>query len=193
MFKEMARRKRYFIKKRFQIGFIYKFLVLILLEAGLIVGLFMYFSSDTLTTGYSNSTLKIENTPDFFLVPLLLIVLIVGLGITIAAMIVFILLSHRIAGPLYRFEKCLEETVAGDLTKRLTLRRTDQLLDLMETLNKTTSFFDSKIGRMKDAVLELKKLTTQKDISENSEKIHKTIEFLKSEIDHFKVTSVSKN
>ncbi len=189
----MARRKRYFIKKRFQIGFIYKFLVLILLEAGLIVGLFMYFSSDTLTTGYSNSTLKIENTPDFFLVPLLLIVLIVGLGIAIAAMIVFILLSHRIAGPLYRFEKCLEETVAGDLTKRLTLRRTDQLLDLMETLNKTTSFFDSKIGRMKDAVLELKKLTTQKDISENSEKIHETIELLKSEIDHFKVTSVSKN
>jgi len=193
VFKEMARRKRYFIKKRFQIGFIYKFLVLILLEAGLIVGLFMYFSSDTLTTGYSNSTLKIENTPDFFLVPLLLIVLIVGLGIAIAAMIVFILLSHRIAGPLYRFEKCLEETVAGDLTKRLSLRKTDQLLDLMETLNKTTSFFDSKIGRMKDAVLELKKLTTQKDISENSEKIHETIELLKSEIDHFKVTSVSKN
>lgn len=183
------RRKKYLIKKKFQIGFIYRFLLLTLLETGLVIGLFMYFSSDTITTGYVNSNLRVETTSNFFMVPLLLIVLIVGLGITIASMVIFTMLSHRIAGPLYRFEKCLEETIAGDLTKRLSLRKTDQLLELMEALNKTTGFLDNKIGRIKDNIAELRRLVSEKDISENAEKIQMTIEILKREIDHFKVTS----
>ena len=187
----MMRRKKYLIKKGFQINFAYRFLLLIILEAGLIVGLFMYSSSNTITTGYVNSSLRIENTPHFFLVPLLLIMLIAGLGIAIAAMVIFTLLSHRIAGPLYRFEQFLNDTPNGDLTKRICLRKTDQLLELMEALNVTTSFFDNKIGRIKDTITELKKLLSQKDIAQNSEKIHKTIELLKEEIDHFKVTSGS--
>jgi methyl-accepting chemotaxis protein len=189
----MIRRKKYFIKKKFQIGFAFRFLLLIVIEAGLIIGLFLYSSNNTITTGYVNSSLRVESTPHFFLVPLLLIMLIAGLGIAIAAMVVFTLLSHRIAGPLYRFEQFLNETTNGDLTKRVCLRKTDQLLELMEALNVTTSFFDKKIGKIKDTITELKKLLSQKENEANNEKIHKTIELLKEEIDHFKVTSISRD
>ncbi|MDP2922850.1 MAG: methyl-accepting chemotaxis protein [Candidatus Omnitrophota bacterium] len=187
----MLRRRNYFIKKKFQVGFFYRFLILLVLEAALIVGLFMYISTDTLTTGYSNSTLTIKSTPSFFLIPFLLIILIVCVGIGIAAMIIFILLSHRIAGPLYRFEKILNEISTGDLTKRISLRKTDQLTELKEALNILMESFDQRLGRVKNNLFELRELLAKNDPA-NSEKIYKAIELLKDEIDHFKVTSGSK-
>lgn len=188
----MIRRRNYFIKKRFQLNFVYKFVILLLLEALLIAGLFMYLSNDTLTTGYLGSILRVESTPRFFFAPLVLITLIVCVGIGIAAMIVFILLSHKIAGPLYRFENDLREIAGGDLTKRICLRKTDQLIELKEALNLLIGSLDRKVGRMKDIVLELEGLTYKEDIPSNLDKIYKLIEILKNEINCFKVTSEPK-
>ena len=143
--KPMIRRKNYFIKKRFQMGFIYRFILLLLLESLLIAGLFMYISSDTLTTGYFNYILKIERTSDFFFISFLLITSIVVIGMAMIGMAVFILLSHRIAGPLYRFEKDLAEMAQGDLTKRIALRKTDQLTELKEALNISEEFIGKEI------------------------------------------------
>lgn len=187
----MFRRRNYFIKKELQIGFFYRFAILAVLEAVLITGLFMHISSGTITTGYSNSILTMKHTPGFFFVPFLFIVLIVCVGIGIAAMIVFILVSHRIAGPLYRLEKTLDEIGKGDLTKRISLRKTDQLMELKEALNVLMESFDQRLGRVKTNLGELKNLLAKNDPA-NSEKIYKAIELLKHEIDHFKVTSGSK-
>ena len=186
--KPMIRRKNYFIKKRFQMGFIYRFILLLLLESLLIAGLFMYISSDTLTTGYFNYILKIERTSDFFFISFLLITSIVVIGMAMIGMAVFILLSHRIAGPLYRFEKDLAEMAQGDLTKRIALRKTDQLTELKEALNILIDSFDQRIGRMKHSVSRLSDLLSKKDDPENIQKLSKEIELLKSEIDNFKVT-----
>ena len=112
----MHKRRNYFVKKRFQLNFLSKFVMLLLIESVLITGLFIYVSSDTLTTGYLNSTLRIEKTPDFFMFSLVLIMLIAAVGMGITGMILFIFLSHRIAGPLFRFEKTLKIIEEGDLT-----------------------------------------------------------------------------
>jgi len=185
----MFRRKNYFIKRNFQVNFISKFLILILLEAILIVGLFMHVSNNTLTTGYFDSILTIERTPDFFFVPIILIMLIVAIGIGIAGMVVFIMLSHRIAGPLYRFEKDLTEVGSGDLTKRINLRKTDQLAELKESLNIFIDSLDQRMSRIKNNLSELQELVSKKDEPGNTEKIYKMIEVLNDEIEHFKVTS----
>lgn len=184
----MIRRKNYFIKKRFQLSFLYRFLLLLLVESLLIAGLFMYISSDTLTTGYFNYILKIERTSDFFFVSLLLIISIVVIGMAIIGMILFILLSHRIAGPLYRFEHDLEEMAKGDLTKRISLRKTDQLTELKEALNTMVDSLDQRIGRIKNSASRSKDLLSKKDDPENIQKLSREIELLKSEIDNFKVT-----
>jgi len=189
--KTMLRRRNYFIKKKFQVDFSYRFIILLLLEAAAIAGLFMYISSNTLTTGYSNSTLTIKHTSDFFFVPFLLIVAIVAIGIGIATMVVFILLSHRIAGPLYRFEKIINEIGAGDLTKRISLRKTDQLIELKEALNILMESLDQRLGRIKNNAAQLRELITKNDPSDR-DKIYKAIELLKKEIDHFKVASGSR-
>lgn len=184
----MIRRKNYFIKKGFQFNFALKFMLLILLEAALIAGLFMQISGDTLTTGYSDSILRIERTPNFFLTPLILIFLITAIGIGIAGMVVFILLSHRIAGPLYRFEKDLGDIGYGDLTKRIHLRKTDQLTEIKEALNSLISTFDERIGRIKSILVELKSLTDKGEPA-NSAKVQNAVKKLTEEIDRFKVTS----
>jgi methyl-accepting chemotaxis protein len=163
----------------------------LVLEALFIAGFFMYISNNTLTAGYFNSALAVETTHQFFFIPFLLIVLMVCVGITIAAMLIFVLLSHRIAGPLYRFEKILSEISEGDLTKRVSLRKTDQLNELKEGLNILMESFDQRLGRIKSNLSELKSLLSKNDPA-NSEKIYKAVELLKKEIDHFKVTSGSK-
>lgn len=184
----MLRRKNYFIKKGFQLNFTYKFLILLLLEAVLIAMLFMYLSSDTLTTGYSDSVLTIERTPVFFLTPFLIIILIVAVAMGITGMVVFTMLSHRIAGPLYRFEKDLGDVGSGDLTKRINLRKTDQLTELKESLNLVIDSLDRRIARIKDCALELEQLLSKKDSPEKAEDIYRALNHLKDEIDHFKVT-----
>jgi len=185
----MIRRRNYFIKKKFQANFAFRFILLLLLEAILIAGLYMYVSNDTITAGYLDSILTVERTPQFFFGQFLLITLIVGLGIAIAAMIVFILLSHRIAGPLYRFEKDLEEVTSGNLTKRINLRRTDQLIELKESLNSLIGSFDSRMGRLKGKLSKLNRLLSRDNASQNASEIYSLMGSIKDEIDRFKVTS----
>lgn len=188
----MQRRKNYLVKKRFQFDFILKFIILLVLESVLSAGLFMYVSSDTLTTGYLNYVLKIERTPAFFLVPFILITAIVVIGIGMAGMAVFILLSHRIAGPLYRFEKILGQVEGGDLTTRINLRKTDQLVELKESLNVFINSLDRRMGKIKVILEEARTLASGKDDPQNLARLETTIGRLKDEIGHFKVTPNSK-
>ncbi len=181
-------RTNYFIKKSFQFNFALKFMLLIILEAALIVSLFMYISGNTLTTGYANSMLTIEPTPDFFFWPILIIILIAAIGIGLAGMVVFIILSHRIAGPLYRFEKDLGDISYGDLTKRISLRKTDQLTEVKEALNSLVNTFDERMARIKAGLIELKALTDKGEPG-NYAKIQNSVKKLKEEIDRFKVTA----
>jgi methyl-accepting chemotaxis protein len=148
----------------------------------------MQVSGNTITTGYYDSILTIDRTPKFFLTPLLLIVLITAVGIGLSGMIVFILLSHRIAGPLYRFEKDLGDVSYGDLTKRIHIRKTDQLTELKEALNSLISTFDDRMGRVKSLLSELKSLVDRGE-ENNSAKIQNLVRKLKEELDRFKVTS----
>lgn len=185
----MIRRKNYFIKKKFQVNFFYKFLIALLLESLLIAGLFMYVSNNTITTGYLDSILKIERTPNFFSVSFLLITLIVVVGVGVVGLAVFILLSHRIAGPLYRFEKTLKDIESGDLTTRIDLRRTDQLTELKEALNILVNSLDKHVGRVKTNLAEMEQIISKKDDPEAISKLNKAITKLKDEIGHFKVTS----
>jgi len=164
-----------------------KFILLIVLESILIVSLFLYISANTLTTGYLNSILRIEPTRDFFFVPFVLITLIVVLGISLAGMIVFILLSHRIAGPLYRFEKVLEQLSEGDLTTVVHLRNTDQLLGFEKALNSFIETLCQRIATIKEKLEEAQGLLKQSNDPQQLAKLKDKLESIKDEINRFKI------
>jgi methyl-accepting chemotaxis protein len=60
-----------------------------------------------------------------------------------------VFVSHRIAGPLFRFRKVLGAVAKGDLSVRLTLRKNDYLVKEGESV-------DAMILALRDRVLEVK-------------------------------------
>ncbi len=150
----MIRRRNYFIRKSFQAKFFIRFLILVIAEALLIAGLFMYVSGQTLTTGYSAGGFTIDSTSSFFLPTFIGLTAIVGLAVAIAGTLVFIYLSHSIAGPLYRFEAALRALARGELKERIHLRKTDQLTGLQEAMNSTIQAIDARLGDIKKDIEE---------------------------------------
>ncbi len=63
-------------------------------------------------------------------------VILVKLVLYLALMLLIALfISHRFAGPIYRFEKSAREVAQGDLTHRVSLRTGDELMELQEEFN----------------------------------------------------------
>ena len=55
-----------------------------------------------------------------------------------AALLVGVLVTHRIAGPIYRFEVYLKQVLAGTQTAECRLREGDELQDLCVLINQVT-------------------------------------------------------
>ncbi|MDD5434332.1 MAG: methyl-accepting chemotaxis protein [Nitrospira sp.] len=153
----LIRRRNYFIKRKFQVDFTIKFLIIILIEVILAIGFFIYMSKGTLTTGFVGSDFRIARTSEFFLPTLFLSNLII-LAITgVIGIAVMIIMSHRIAGPLHRFEKVIDEIGKGDLTHRFKLRDKDQLAELSDSITELTVSMDQRIS---DAKIKIKEILT---------------------------------
>lgn len=56
----------------------------------------------------------------------------------IMVLIVSAVISHRMAGPIFKFEKSCATVAEGDLTHRVYLRQGDQLTDLQDQFNNMT-------------------------------------------------------
>ncbi|MBF0254270.1 MAG: methyl-accepting chemotaxis protein [Candidatus Omnitrophica bacterium] len=146
------RRKNYFIKKRFQANFFLRFAALLLFEALLILGLFLVVSKGSLTAAYHENTFTLARTGKFFFKELAAVILMTGIAAAAAASLVFMFLSHRIGGALYRFEKTLRQAREGDLSVRASLRKTDELHDLNIELNAFLDATEARIAEIRGEV-----------------------------------------
>lgn len=153
------KRKNYFINKVFQSEFILKFCGLVVIGST-VFGIILYlFSKHTLTTSFENSRLVIKSTADYLFPGLLFGGLIVAIFTALAASVVVMLMTHRIAGPMYRFEKYINEIGSGRLYSDLKIRKKDQFQNMAGSLNKMTQ--DLKLGLV--------------EVNEVSEKLDKLI------------------
>jgi nitrogen fixation/metabolism regulation signal transduction histidine kinase len=138
--------------------------------------------SQTLTAGYYGAQLHVERTAQFFFVAFLLMSLIVGIAVGLAGLLIFIFLSHRIAGPLYRFEQSLEEVANGNLKHRFNLRQKDQLSDLAQHMNILFDVLDKKLGSLKKEINAAAK-------EDSPAKLKESLGRLKEILDSFKTSS----
>ena len=122
-------RKRYIIKKGFQLRFMIIVIVSMFLIA-LVTSLSIYSAvMQTLVTQFHGENLaliKYAVTYKLFVRSLLLIV-------AIAIMSVFI--SHRIAGPVYKFERIIRELAQGKKVEEFKLRKRDEFYELATAIN----------------------------------------------------------
>ncbi len=176
------KRRTYFIKKSFQLRFILKFCLVVLMGAMISTGLLFFLSSGTLTSSFQHSRLVIKSTSQAIL-PVVLYTNLITLGlITLASIVVTLLVSHKLAGPIFRFEKDLQEIESGNLTKRIILRKDDQFIDLAESMNKMTDSLHSKVTDIRTRVAQLIKSAAQEEIPEEMrEKLNRLQQGIKSD------------
>ncbi|MCX5692905.1 MAG: methyl-accepting chemotaxis protein [Candidatus Omnitrophica bacterium] len=163
------KRKQYFINKTFQSEFIVKFCGLVIMGS-VVFGIILYlFSKHALTTSFENSRLVIKSTADYIFPGLLFGGVITAIITALAAGAVVILMTHRIAGPMYRFERYINEIGSGRLYSDLKIRKKDQFQNMAGSLNKMTH--DLKLGLLEvnDVSDELDKLIEELSASSSRE------------------------
>lgn len=176
------RRKNYYIKKGFQMKFIIKFCLLVMLGA-LISGAIVYMmAASTVTTTFENSRLTIKNTSEYILPSLLISSAIMVVLIGMATIVVTLFTSHRIAGPLYSIEKDIEELSSGNLNVKFSLRGGDEIKALAARLDNLSDSLRLKVAAIKDSFASL-----EKSIKDDSPEIKKVVRRLKEAISSFNV------
>lgn len=129
------RRRQHFIQRKFQGRFILQFSALLILGC-VSFGLAVYFYSiRTLTTAFIDSKLRVMSTADFLFPVLTLTTLVVTAVVALAAALRLMILSHKIAGPLYRLEKTAQEVGDGKLNFQVKLRSGDELQNFAKTMD----------------------------------------------------------
>lgn len=139
------RRRNYFINKKFQASFIIKFCSLVIIGTAISGGVVYWMSRSTVTSAFENSRLVIRSTADYILPSVLLSSAIVVIFIGLAAIAITLFTSHRIAGPLFRIQRELEELSKGNLNVNFILRKNDEVRVLADTLNDMTELFRRNI------------------------------------------------
>ncbi|MBF0498924.1 MAG: methyl-accepting chemotaxis protein [Candidatus Riflebacteria bacterium] len=111
---------------------------------------------------YYTSWSRISDTPDLTIDKLatifddvngLLLKWTVFFAFLIAGLSVFV--SHKIAGPVYRFERSARIIASGDLTHRVKLRHGDELFDLQEAFNSMSESLRGMICKNREAISRL--------------------------------------
>ena len=122
-------RKQYMVKKGFQLRFMTTIIIAMVLIA-LVTGLTIYYAvMQTLTTQFHGENLALVKhaiTYRLFLRSFLLI---------LAIAIISVFLSHRIAGPIYKFEQTVKECAFGKDVKEIKLRKGDEFFELASAIN----------------------------------------------------------
>jgi len=148
-------RRKYFINRKFQIEFSFRFLLIIAAASIMVMLLFFYNSRGTLTAGYTGNEVKLLQTGTYFLPSLVVSTVIIVIFACLTGAMVMILLSHRMAGPLFRFQVVLDELSSGNMTRRFNLREKDQFKELADRINGMAGVMDWKIGEIKSNANEI--------------------------------------
>lgn len=154
--KGTEKRRIYFIEKRFQANFILKFCVLVAIGGLLTIGILYFLAKHSTTVSFVNSRVVVCTTADFILPILIQTVAIVTILVGLGTILVTLFVSHKIAGPLYRFKKVIHALTEGDFSSDFRIRHLDQLQDLADVFNKMIVKVRTELKGLKDNFQSLK-------------------------------------
>ena len=144
------KRKNCFINKPFQTNFIIKFCLIIALGSMITILLVYYLAQNSTTVAIINGKVAVHTTAEYLLPLMFQTVLIELFLISIATVYLTLLISHKIAGPLYRLNVCLNALGEGNFLS-MHLRTSDQLQEISATYNKAIKELNNKIKILKNS------------------------------------------
>ncbi len=115
-----------------------------------IILLLALFTGDTLSISYDQHTLQLGQTPLLLFKNVLIanwVFLVIGGTFLVFAAIIG---THRIAGPLFRFEKALAKMKKGDLSDIIVLRNKDEGKQLAGDINSFNSLLSDNLSQIQN-------------------------------------------
>ena len=167
------KRRNFFIKKELQGRLILG--VFLFVTGGCLFFVFLLglFSADSLTLSYSNHDLQLGGTPAMLLKNALAahwVFIAIGTVFLVAAVM---LLTHRIAGPLFRFEKALDNMLLHRLDDTIYLRSKDEGKELARKINDFNSDLSTTLRSLQgncDAIATLLEQAREKSLALDDER-----------------------
>ena len=192
------RRKRYIVDKRLQFSLliyngIYFLVITLAVWAGLLLPLALDLSNPNLSIfEHGEAAAKILYLHSRLGPVLLIIFLILGIH--------SVLISHKIAGPLYRFKATFNQVAQGDLSRVVAIRKGDLLLEEQSKIEEMIGALSSRLKSIKREHLAMEQplqslIKNQGKVSENIlretvvqlEKCHLR---LKKELEYFRLSNM---
>lgn len=146
------KRRNFFINRSFQTRFIVKFLFVLLLAAVVSIVLTLLATTDTLTSTFVDSKLVIQKTSLAIMPSVIYTNIVTTAVVGVVAVIVVLLVSHKIAGPMFRFEKDVVRVSEGDLKSQIHIRKSDQFEELALSLNVMIESLNKKVSSIRETV-----------------------------------------
>jgi signal peptidase II len=136
---ENSTRQTYWINRKFQLKYSF-FLFGVALSLGVVGCVFSYtYFRVTITELVGNNQYLLNK----FLVPFVVAFILIFLTFAVILFALGKYLSHRIAGPIYAFEKSLKDILGGNTQRSLRLRSADEFKHLEELTNQVREKFNS--------------------------------------------------
>ena len=168
--------EKYFIRKRILIGkklqFKYVGVILVaVLSSSILIILTVYFSfwsslvemdASVQNSAVIGNGLDRINLMMLFEMPILLVI----------AAFIGLVVSHKIAGPVYRLQKVAYDVSRGDLTTSVSLRSDDELKNLSAAFNSVIENTRRLVSKDKKLIFELSQITNNLYVSLKDKKIN---------------------
>ena len=169
-------RKTVLVKRSLQLKYI-GMVFLSVLVASLIVGGDIYYSlSQVMLTECPSVTDRVVQFNVF---------IIAKVALYLALMLLISLyVSHRFAGPIYRFEKSCQSLGTGDLTHRVSLRTGDELMELQEEFNGMAAGLQALVQRDRNLATRLSDRVEELSRKAGDAALREDLKALKVELDH---------
>jgi nitrogen fixation/metabolism regulation signal transduction histidine kinase len=163
MVKERRKLINYSIKRQMQLRLLGRVMAVVLISLGLAAVIFYLYSDQEVGRSFKEFHVHARNFLDFLL-PVVIVTFFLGV---FAASGLAVFFPHRIAGPLYRFERDLKEKVGGgDLTVSFSVRKGDELRELADALNIMRERLRLKLEKIQRVSEELTTLSNQETFPE---------------------------
>ena len=176
---ENTRRHTILINKNFQFKLILKFLVVNIIIM-ILFSIFLYiFLNSEVNTNLQSAHVAYKNIKDM-LFPIILTLSVLNTIISSILISIFVLYtSHKIAGPLYRFNEALKSILNRNLHPITSIREGDQLYECSSNLKQVSHIFADDILDVKKKIHELKSLlkknTKKNDLLKKVEEVEVVI------------------
>jgi methyl-accepting chemotaxis protein len=166
-------RKHYFINKKLQLKYIILTMSLLVLFTIILLSVII---APYVIALFSDIPLSRQNEAATFLLTLNNNSTWIGIALSILLFgILSIFITHKIAGPLVRFERLAESIADGNMTTRIKLRKGDDLHKLAEGFNQMADNLESLLvsidmeqKKLSSHITDLRRELTARNISEQT-------------------------